>query len=231
MSTTELADILVLISKYSGLPGIVFFSIFLRSKKGNARIVFLVLLASLIADIAISYYVENIRPNSYGIGTTWVIVDYFLLTWLFLRLIPHRKKIIYLFLVVFTVGALISAGFFYSFTESNTFIRSYPSAVFTFLSIITFIEVLKESPTTKLLTYPIFWIITAIFLFNSVTLLKNLFQQYLVFDLQITMDLYIYVYVFSISFNIIKNLFFFYAFILVKKGNPDYIFPPKTVTS
>ncbi|MEP1096758.1 MAG: hypothetical protein ABJG78_16695 [Cyclobacteriaceae bacterium] len=231
MSSDEIAEFIFQINRFSGVPGILFFIGFLLKKKGNIRIVFYVLLASLLADTAIHYYTKYVYPNSHLIGTIWVITDYFLVSWMFLKLLAHKKKIILILLSVFAVGSTISMVFFFSLTESNTFIKSYPSVVFTYLSIIAFIEILKVGPTNKLIEYPIFWIITAIFLFSSITLLKNLFQYYLIFDLQVSKDLYLYVWFFGVGFNMIKNLLFFYAFILVWKGNPDYISLPKNVTS
>ncbi len=231
MDAKGLADLMVLINQYSGIPGIVFFALFVSFRNSNAKIVFFVLLASFLADLAITFYVEYVYPNSYGIATIWFVVDYFLLSWLFLKLTPSKKKIILSLMTIFIVGGIVSAGFFYSFSESNTFISSYPSAVFSFLSILAFLEILKEEPANRLIRYPVFWIVTGIFLFNSVTLIKNLFQQYLVFDLNVTLDQFIIIYLFSLTFNIIKNLFFLYAFVLVRKGQPDYIISPKPATT
>lgn len=229
MSSSEIAEVVFQINKYTGLPGILFFLGFLRTKKSNTRIVFYVLLASFLGDVAADLYIKYIFQNSHLVGQIWVITNYLLLSWLFLNLLPDRRKTIIVLLLFFTIGTVVTSIFFYSFFESNTFLVTYPSVAFTYLSIVTFIEILKEEPTKKLVEYPLFWIVTAIFLFNSVTLLKNLFMNYLIFDLQVSQDQYLYVWLFGVSFNMLKNLMFFYAFILVKKGNPDYIYEPKNV--
>ena len=223
MSSSEIADIIVLVNKYSGLPGIIFYLLFLV-KRSNIGTVFFVLLASFAADVLTVYYVKNIYPNSFVIISPWYILNYILVSWLFIRLLPRKSKVIICLLAIFVIGTIISYLFFYSPLESNTFIMSYSSAVFTYLSILAFIEILRENPAKKLIQYPVFWIVTGLFLFSSISLIKHLFQHYLVFDLQVSMDIYIYVWMFGVIFNIIKNLMFFYSFVLVKKGFPNYIY-------
>jgi len=231
MSSGEIAELVFQVNKYTGLPGILFYIGFLSSRKGNIRIAFFILLASFLGDLASDLYVKYVYENSNLVGQIWVITDYFLVSWLFIKLIPHRKKTILGLMGLFVIGTSVTSLLFYSFFEPNTFLATYPSVAFTYLSILTFLEILKEEPTNKLINFPLFWIITAIFLFNSVTLLKNLFMNYLIFDLQVSQDLYLYVWLFGVGFNMIKNLMFFYAFILVKAGNPDYIFEPKNATT
>ncbi|MEP5611080.1 MAG: hypothetical protein ABJP45_02465, partial [Cyclobacteriaceae bacterium] len=215
--STYLIELLAELNRYSGIPGIVFFLLMMR-KNGNIRIVFFVLLASFTADVTIYFFIRHVYPNSFIISNTWYLIDYGLLTWLFIKMIPERKGIVALLGIIFTIGGITSFLFFYSFLESNTFIKAFHSLAFTVLSIIAFFEVLRESPTDKLIHYPVFWIMTAIFLFSSVTLFKNLFQNYLIFELALSMESYAYVHSFNNVFNILKNLMFLYAFVLVKKG-------------
>lgn len=219
------------INTYSGVPGILFFLIFLRGEKGNSRIIFYIILASFLADIISYYFIRYVYPNSYLITTPWHIINYFLLSWLFLTLIPKRKKLILVLLLLFSIGTIFSVIFFYSFFEANTFIKTYSSTIITFLSILTFLEILSQSPIDRLTKYPVFWIVSAIFFYSSITLFNNLFQNYLVFELQVSGETYLYISLFNLTFNIAKNLMLLYAFILVKKGFPDYIHEPKSVTT
>ena len=224
-------DILITINKYSGIPAIIFFLVYLRNQKINVRIVFTILCFSWITDITTFYFIKYIYPNSYIITNPWYIINYYLVSWLFLSLLPERRKLIIGLIGAFTLGGIISFLSFYSFLESNTFIKSFSSLAFTLLSIIAFFEILRAEPMDKLSNYPIFWIVTGIFLFSSVTLLKNLFQNYLVFDLKISSELWSYVHAFNNVFNIIKNFMFLYAFMLIRKGYPDYIYPPKQLAA
>lgn len=223
MSSLELFDIVREINRYSGLPGIVFFMFFMKSTSANTRIVFYILLASFLADFVNFFVIKFIFRNGFIITNSWYIINYFLVSWLFLKLIPKRRMFVLLLSAVFIAGSVFSSIFYFSFLESNTFIKTFSSISFTLLTILAFLEVLNEGPTDSLSRYPVFWIITGIFLFSSITLLKNLFQNYLQSILEISKSSYAYVHMFNNVFNIIKNLMFFFAFVLVKKGFPDYI--------
>ncbi len=225
-------DILKIINRFSGVPGIIFFILFLWNARGNTRIVFYILLASFIADLSNFFFIRFVYPNSYIISNVWFLTNYFLVSWIFYKMLSYheaRKRAIYILGGIFLVGSILSFLFFYSFLESNTFIRTFSSLAFTLFSISVFFEILKESPTNKLSNYPVFWVVVAIFLFSSTTLLKNLFQNYLVFELKTSKELFVYLSAFTRVFNITKNLMFFYSFILVKKGFQDYIHPPKKI--
>lgn len=219
-------EALIEINRYSGIPGIVFFLAFLTKKGYNIRIVFFVLLASFLADFANYFFIRYIYQNSFIISNSWWLINYFLLTWLFLTLLKNQKNFVLLFFSIFLAGSLISFSFFYSFLESNTFIRTFSSISFTFLCILSFFEILRVGPTDQLSTYPIFWVTTAIFLYSSITLLRHLFSNYLIFQMDLSTEVYSYVHFFNLLMNIIKNLMFFYAFTLVRKGYPDYINKP-----
>lgn len=215
------------ISQVSAIPGVVFFLIFLRSNRSNTRIVFFILLASAVADVSNYYFIRYVYPNSYIISNTWYLVNYVLMTWLFVKLIPGRSRLLRLSVILFFVGSSITFLTLYSYLESNTFIRVYSSIAFTLFTILSFFEVLKESPTDQLSKFPVFWIITSLFLYSSITLLKNLFAQYLVFDAEVSWDLYAFVSFFNLLFNVVKNFLLFYALILVHNGHPDSLYSPK----
>lgn len=211
------------INPYSGLPGIIFFLFFLERKSYNARIVFLILLASLLSEVSIYFFTKYIYPNSYIIANTWYLLNFLLVSWLFIRLLPQRRNVILLLNAIYFAGALVSFLGYYSFLESNTFIRVYTSVIFTILSLFAFFEILRAGPIDRLSLYPIFWIITGLFLFSSISLFKNLFAQYLVFEVKITREAFNYFASFNILFNIVKNLMIFYGFVLIGRGYPDYI--------
>lgn len=219
------------VNTYSGLPGIIFFIVF-RKQMGNiSRFAFYTLLASFLADFSVQLFIRYVYPNSFIISNLWYLVNYSLLSWLYFLIIPNRKKLIGLLALIFFIGSIISFLFFFSFLESNTFIRVYTSVAFTLLAILAFLEILKHEPTKSLISYPLFWINTAIFLFSSITLFKGLFLNYIVFITKTEWEAYASVAFIGVIFNIIKNLLFFYSFILVHKGQPDYIHEPKRIQS
>lgn len=223
MTFLEIVNVLGEFNRYSGVPGILFFLLFIKSSKQNIRIVFLILLASFLADFSNYFFIRYVYRNGYIINNSWALINYFLVSLLYLRLIPARWKLISIFLAIFIIGGVISFTFFYSFLESNTFVLAFSSIVFTLLSMLVFLEILQQGPMDELSNYPVFWFTTGIFLFSSVTILKFLFQNYVVFEMKASKDLWMYTSVFILVFNIMKNLMFLYAFILANNGYPDYI--------
>lgn len=232
MSFAQFVDLFTdYVNTYSGLPGIVFCMFFWKSMGNVSRLTFYILLASFLSDFGVQIFIRYVYPNSYIISNVWYIINYLLVSWLFVILVPNRKMLLLILAVTFVVGTLISFSFFYSFLESNTFTKTFSSVVFTVISILVFLDILKESPSSKLLDYPVFWINTGIFLFSSISLLRNLFTNYLVFTESVSWELVAPIALFAVVFNIAKNLMIFYAFILVKKGFPDYIHPPNPSTA
>lgn len=225
MTFLEIFQFLKEVNRYSSVPGILFFLVFLTRVNLNTRIVFYIISVSFLADFLNYFFIRYIYPNAYIITNSWYLVNYVLVSWLFLKLIPTRKNLVVALLIFFGICSTLSFTFFFTFMEPNTFIRSFTSLSFTFLALLSFFEILKESPSDRLSQYPVFWIVTAVFLFSSITLIKNLFDQYLVIDMNVSRELHSYVHFFTVLANIVKNLCFLYAFMLVKRGYPDYIYP------
>lgn len=233
MTFPEFVSFLSRINIYSAFPAIFTFLILKKSMTKNAGILFLILLASTTADwlndiliwrIEIRKYYPSF--TSYPITSAWYIVNYILVCFLIKKLIPSRSRLINIFLTVFISGTILSYGFFYSIYESNSFLRVFSSCTFIVLSSLIFVAILKEGPIDELTKYPVFWIVSAIFIYSSTTLIKNIFANYMVFELEIDWNIYSYTSFFSITVNMIKNLMFAYAFILIKKGYPDYVTKP-----
>ena len=218
---------IVEISKYSGVPGVILYLLLMSRYKGIARLLFLVLLTSLLADIAVHFYIRNVQSNSYVISNIWYLLNYLLVTFLFYKLIPSRTRLVSILLIVFCIGSIVSFIFFYSFFDSNTFIKTFSSISFIVLSLTGYIAML-EKPSGRLSKSPVFWILNAIFIYSCITLLKNLFAQYLIFDLQVSRDLFIAIGYINIIANILKNLIFFYALILIRRSLSSY---PKTASA
>jgi len=119
-----------------------------------------------------------------------------------------------------------SFGFIFDFSESNIFIRTFANASFIFLSLLVFLHLLKN-PSGSLRKYPVFWIATAYFIYNSILMLHGLFNNYLIFDLKISSEAYRIVAIINLFANITKNFILFYALVLIDKGFPDTLKPAK----
>lgn len=216
MKYTEVIEVLIQFTLYTGVPGIVYF---LFSRKGSTSIsgtIFFILLASFSADFAAFMYSKYIYPNSYGIGNVWHLINYGLVSWLFYQIIPSKKKFILTLFGVFFLSSVISF-FYYSFWDANPLIRVLSNIFFIILSILAYLEMLK-APGQGLKNNPVFWAITAIFIYSSVTLLRNLFTQYLVFDLEVTKDVFSTITLIYLIANSSKNFILFYSLILIDKG-------------
>ncbi len=212
------------VSRYSGVPGILYFLLFSKKKDKCIKIVFYILLASFLADFFNYFFIRLVYKNGFIISNSWVIINFILVTWYFYELIPKRRTLILLFLGVFIVALFVSFGFFYSFLQPNTVIRVLGSITFSTLSLLCLWEILKESPTDQLFKYPVFWIVTAIFLYSSITIFRNLFQNYFLHGLGGVGPIGRWVWFFNLVFNPVKNFIFLYAFYLVNKGYPNYIY-------
>lgn len=132
------------INPYSGLPGILFFLLFIGKMGRISRYAYYILLASFLSDFGIQLFIRYVYPNSFIISNSWYVINYLLVSWLYILMMPRRKKLIFILTFVFLAGGFLSFLTFYSFLESNTFIRTYSSVAFTILPILTFFEILKE---------------------------------------------------------------------------------------
>lgn len=183
--------------------------------------------ASFLADNGNYFYIEWISPNGYIIGNIWYILNYFICSWLFLKLLPSSSKLIWFFLVAFVIGTSMSF-FYYSLEDSNSFIKVYSSSIFTFLSLRLYFSLLKN-PSGRLRSNTVFWIANALFIFSTVTLLRNLFLQYLVFDLEISKGAFALIMAINLFANISKNLILFYSLTLINRS-PDSVEPINSST-
>lgn len=230
MSFFDFVNFLGEVNTCTGLPGIILFVLFYRKMDKTSSIVYLILLTSFLADSlnhiiiwVYKYHQVNSSFNSYIFSNTWILIDFYLVSWWTMSLIPRRKKLILFIVNFYTVVALVSFCFSYSFFESNTYTRSLWSISLVTFSLLLFIEILRSSTTKKLMNQPVFWVNTGIFLFASTSLFNYLSEQYLVFEMQITWVDYAPIQFFTVFFNIVKNLLVFYSFILVIKGHPNSI--------
>ena len=171
MTLQDFLKWLLAFSQFSGLLGIVYFFFFVRRWHSLEGIVFYVLFVSFFVDVSNYFFARHIYSNSYIISNIWHLLNYFLVSWIFYKLIPDRRTIILVLLSIFRLGAILSFVFYFSFLDSNTFIRVFSSIVFISLSILSYFDLLKQ-PNTALIQPSFFWIVTAIFIYSSPTLLN-----------------------------------------------------------
>lgn len=208
------------LSSFSGLAGILLFLFFPKKLSSIAGILFLSIAASFLADSGNYFFIRLVSPNGYIIGNIWYILNYLICTWLFIKLLPDHKRVILILTFVFGIGTIISF-FYYSLGDSNSFIKVYSSSIFTFLSLRLYFSLLKN-PSSRLRSNTVFWIANAFFIFSTVTLLRNLFLQYLVFDLEISKAGFSLIMIINLLANIAKNFILFYALLLIEKF-PDSV--------
>ena len=208
------------LSRFSSLAGILYFLMAMKSWKRVSGIIFLILLSSFLADNFNYFFIRLIYPNSFIIGNLWYLLNFILSIFLFSKILDNRNFILGALTAVFSVGALISFLFFYKFTESNTFTTLASNICFVVIALITFFDLLKK-PNLRLSKNPVFWIATSLFIYNSLILLQNVFNNYLLFDIKISGEGYTWIHIIRIFANAIKHFMLFYALILIDKGFPD----------
>lgn len=77
---------------------------------------------------------------------------------------------------------------------------------------------LVSDKTERLRSSPLFWFVTANFLYSGLTILLHVFRQYLIFDANISAEDYAYVSIINMAANISKNFMIFYVLVLLGKG-------------
>lgn len=227
MSFLKFTWYLLMVNMLSGLPAIAYYLFFMKNKDRISRIIFFIVLVSFLSNFSTYFFIKYVIKNSYVISNVFVIIDFYLCAYLFSLILPKLKKIILGLVAFFTICGLVSL-FFFSFLHPNPVTSTIRSLSIIFLSVSTFYNMLKTNSTNRLVFTPIFWVVCGIFFYNASSLLDNLFSDYLVFTLNIQSEPLMYMHIYSIVCDLLKNLFFFfYAFILVNKGFPIQIIQPK----
>jgi len=210
----------------SGLPGIIFFCLYMRTMKNISGIIFFIILVSFLGDSLGYFYAKYIYPNNYPVINIWHITDLILVSLYFLFLKHIRRNLILSLSILFMTTATISFNFF-SILESNTFVWVFSNIIIIVYCILSYLGLLQNSHY-DIYKLPVFWVITGLLIFNSVTLLSFLFLQYLVFELQIALNDHGVIYLIIQLSNILKNILLFYALLLIYKGHPESFLKART---
>ncbi|WP_424962652.1 hypothetical protein [Ekhidna sp.] len=226
MNLTDFSELISQLGRYTGIPGIVYFAFFPKKLNHVSGIVFLILLVSFLSDFLGYGYAKYIYANNHGFINTWHLFNCLLAGWFYLRILPEKKKFLIAVLISFVVISVLSFLVSYSFFEVNTIVSTSGGMIIIIFSVISYLQLLKN-PSIKLSSLPVFWIITSLFAFSSVMLLIFLFQNYLIFDLQITQEGFASITTLINVANITKNFILFYALVLIDKGYPDTLKPAK----
>lgn len=160
------------------------------------------------------------------IGNSWVILNYFLMVWVFYKILKNSYKFCLALAIVFTLGSMATFGFIYDYKEANFFTSVFSTISFIALSLVTYFQLLQK-PSERLLLQPVFWIATSFFIYYSLLLLRNVFDSYLIFELNISSEAYTAINIINLFANISKNFILFYALVLIDKGYPDTLKPAR----
>ncbi|MBV6644246.1 MAG: hypothetical protein KI790_02290 [Cyclobacteriaceae bacterium] len=223
MELIQVKEVLIEISRHSGIVGILFFLV-KKPQNREAGLVLGVLTVSFICAVSSRLFVELIYPNSFVIANFWCLVDFFISYLLFRTLLKEHKPmangIFYSFLIVY----LLSFSLLYSFTEFNIIVGFWSSLAIVLFSLMSYYCMLQKNPVNNLWKYPVFWITTSMFLYASGTLLFNILLPYLILEMKITSEVFQYMTPISFIFDMIKNLLLSYSIFLMYKGYPSWIY-------
>lgn len=231
MTFLEFVDFLINISIFSGLPVSILYIVLVKNKTIISNVLFFIILLSFICEVANLFFVRHLIANSFYISNVWTVVNFILMVYFFYLLLPNFKKLTLSILIFFIVLTLISL-FFYDLSHPNPIINTSSSVAIIFLVIFSFYNLIKAEITIPMLENPIFWILSGFFLFETSILLQGLFLDYLIYTLKVDVTSLMYLHLFNLLANIIKNLIFLpYTFLLVNKGRPIHIYNPKHIGS
>lgn len=218
MSFEDLARLLVEFNRYTSLPALLYFLFFSREWKKPAGIVFYIALFSFLSDFFSFIYAKYVFPNTYGIINTWHFVNLWAVGIYFLGFLPKKRTLILVFLSSLSVCFFVTHVFFYDFLEPNSVFWLLASSTIILFVLLGFFELLK-TPTQSLSANPSFWVLTGLFVFTTSTLFMFLFQNYLVFELEVSRSLFAPLLMIVSIANIAKNFLLFYALVLMDKAS------------
>ncbi len=85
---------------------------------------------------------------------------------------------------------------------------------------------LAKHPSGELLKMPVFYALSAFTLYYALTFLKGLFQQYLVFELEVSAEQFFVISLGNVLVNTIKNYVLFFVLVLLQRRVYDPILNP-----
>jgi len=208
------------LNRFSGIPGVLYFLLFIRKWKSVSAIIFYILLISFLFDFGIYIYIKYIYPNSYFGSNCWKLLNYALMSWFFFVSIPQLRRLVYGCILLFYSASIISFITTYSFWEANTVLNSLGNFLLLTFTILSFRQLLKR-PSSSLRETPSFWILLSFLFYFSLIFLKGIFMNFLVFQLQIESEQFFPISLINLLANTSKNYILFFALVLIDKGYED----------
>jgi hypothetical protein len=164
-----------------------------------------ILLVSLISDLTSLFLVKNSISN-FPVTNIYVIVSFTLFSIFYSKLLPFRKKLIYVILFFFINFFLYNTFLVQGFYSFQGYTRALGGLIMVFYSYTYFSSLLKNLPCTDIKGYGLFWINTGTSFYFSFNLLLFVFSSY-VFE-NLTQEASMYFWSFHNVNNIIKNILF-----------------------
>lgn len=161
------------------LTSVIFWS---KIKKTWARWLLPFLLFIVLVELTGRYIrLELYKPNAW-IYNISVPIEYLFYGFIFYLNYTRKtfKVIALVFLIAFPVFVLANMLFVQGFFRFNTNILKIGSFCMIILCCFYFTELMAKSEEIKLLTEPLFWLATGIFLFNAGEFFYSLFTDYLI---------------------------------------------------
>lgn len=101
MTTSDFMDLFYMVNRFSGLPAVLYFLFFIKEWKTVKAIIFYIVFISFAFDFGIYIFIKYFYPNSYIGSNWWVILNYFLMSWCFMKILPEKIKLIKLLIALF----------------------------------------------------------------------------------------------------------------------------------
>lgn len=221
-TSISISEIIRIASNFSVLVPFFFYVINLKGSSKAIHATGALIIISGIADL-----IGFISSSQHGLTATIFniqdILQFTLLSWLFLELISLRKlRIITLRIIlhsgiaVYIVAIITVSSFYQNFLENQSLMWTISGAIIIIFSIAYFFYLLSELPANNILTYPPAWINAGVFFYFSFSLFLFVISDYIF--LKIEREIGLLIWSFHNVNNIIKNILFGIGLSLLYKG-------------
>jgi len=203
-----LGTVLMYISIFSPLPGLLIGWRFARSYSGNIRIILMMIALSFLSDMVMRGLsligVKNNLPVAHLYG---LLEGYLLLTFFYHKLSKYRLVIIISGLI-FIISYIIDATFISKLVTFNTFSRTLEAGIMIILSVLYFFDIYQNETDIFIDKNPEFWLVTGILIYFSGAFFSFLLSSEI---LSQSPERFYSSWILHNVSNIVKNFIFFFA--------------------
>lgn len=212
----SITEIIRIASNFSILIPFIFYVIKIKySSKAIHAIGSLVILSG-IADLIGAIFFSQHRSTAI-VSNIFIILQFSLLSWIFLELILIRKlkTIVFIGIAIYIVSLITVTTSYQGFLQNQTLMWTISGVIIIVFSAIFCLYLLSGLPTFNILAYPPAWINAGIFFYFTFSLYLFVISDFLFFKVE--KEVAVLIWSFHNMNNIIKNILFAIGLSLIQK--------------